>query len=90
MNVQEKVFDIDGLKVCGRWWPGDARSTDSEPVLAVHGWLDNAASFNALGEAGLPLLALDMPGNAHSDDRPGGIHHQFADNDRGAPGEFSE
>ena len=70
MNVQEKVFDIDGLKVCGRWWRGDARSTDSEPVLAVHGWLDNAASFNALGEAGLPLLALDMPGNAHSDDRP--------------------
>nr|WP_246386504.1 alpha/beta fold hydrolase [Litorivivens lipolytica] len=38
--------------------------------MAVHGWLDNAASFDALGESGLTLLALDMPGNALSDDRP--------------------
>ena len=65
MSAQEKSFDLDGMTVRARWWEGD-----TEPLLAVHGWLDNAASFDALGECGLTLLALDMPGNALSDDRP--------------------
>jgi pimeloyl-ACP methyl ester carboxylesterase len=45
---------------------GDA---DAPPLLALHGWLDNAASFTRLA----PLLAgqrrviaLDMPGHGHS------------------------
>jgi pimeloyl-ACP methyl ester carboxylesterase len=53
---------------------GDA---DAPPLLALHGWLDNAASFARLA----PLLAehrrviaLDLPGHGHSAHLPAGVH----------------
>jgi pimeloyl-ACP methyl ester carboxylesterase len=41
-------------------------------VLALHGWLDNAASFTALANAlpELEVLALDLAGHGRSDWRP--------------------
>ncbi len=45
---------------------------DGLPVLAVHGWLDNAASFIPLA-ALLPqlrIVALDFPGHGRSERRP--------------------
>lgn len=45
---------------------------DGLPVLAVHGWQDNAASFARLGPL-LPecrIVALDFPGHGLSDRRP--------------------
>lgn len=50
-------------------------------MLALHGWLDNAASFDTLAPL-LPdvrLVALDLPGHGHSDPRPPGIHYHFVD-----------
>lgn len=50
-------------------------------MLALHGWLDNAASFDALAPL-LPdvrLVALDLPGHGLSDPRPPGVHYHFVD-----------
>jgi pimeloyl-ACP methyl ester carboxylesterase len=48
---------------------GLRRHGDGLPVLALHGWLDNAASFVPLaGElADVDLLIPDLPGHGHSD-----------------------
>lgn len=47
---------------------------DGVPVIALHGWLDNAASFARLAPLlpGLRIVALDFAGHGHSDHRPPG------------------
>ncbi len=66
------------LRLAARAW-GDP----SLPALfALHGWLDNAASFDRLA----PLLcehfhivALDLPGHGHSGHRPSGAWYHYVD-----------
>lgn len=51
------------------------------PVLAVHGWLDNAASFDALA-AHLPdceIIAVDLAGHGRSGHRPEGARYHYVD-----------
>lgn len=58
-------WHINGLKIAGLGWG----EPDRTPLLALHGWLDNAASFTVLA----PLLeqyyvvALDLTGHGRSD-----------------------
>jgi pimeloyl-ACP methyl ester carboxylesterase len=49
-------------------------------VLALHGWLDNAASFVPLAPhlAGIELVAPDLPGHGASDHLPRGMDYSFA------------
>ncbi|MFT5808048.1 MAG: pimeloyl-ACP methyl ester carboxylesterase [Moritella dasanensis] len=74
-------IEVNGSIITGLQW-GD----NTKPVLlAVHGWLDNAASFlpladallNKLEDGSLPyqLIAIDLPGHGHSDHKVG--HYNF-------------
>ena len=44
---------------------------NTQPLLAVHGWLDNAASFLGLGKylEMFHMVAIDLPGHGQSDHR---------------------
>lgn len=64
----------DGRIAALAWGP-----TDGRPVLALHGWLDNAASFAELaprlcGALPLRLVSLDLPGHGLSDHKRGPYH----------------
>lgn len=73
-NPQEISLAVPWGHIAGRAW-GDPQG---KPVLALHGWLDNAGTFDAL----LPLLsnelyvvALDWPGHGKSSNYPPGARH---------------
>lgn len=59
-----------------RWGPANGL-----PVLALHGWLDNANSFDRLAPLlpDLQLVCLDLPGHGMSDHRPAGIRYHYTD-----------
>ncbi len=71
------TLDVPGGRLAAlAWGPPDA-----PPVLALHGWLDNAASFARLAPL-LPshrLVALELPGHGHSAHRPAGVAYHFID-----------
>jgi len=69
-------------QVFGRRWAGLRSGVDPDvapQLVALHGWLDNAASFLPLAEAlpGIDLLALDLPGHGGSAHR--GSWYHFVD-----------
>ena len=51
-------------------------------LLALHGWLDNAASFDRLAPllcAHFHIVALDLPGHGRSAHRPPGLWYHYVD-----------
>ncbi len=54
-----------------------AEHRDAPRVLALHGWLDNAASFVPLAAQlpALDLVAIDLPGHGHSAHLPPGTQY---------------
>ncbi|GAB3277048.1 alpha/beta hydrolase [Parahaliea aestuarii] len=70
-------WDIDGLRLCGlSWGPADGR-----PVLALHGWQDNAASFARLAPqlVGCRVVAVDLSGQGQSSFRSADATYQIWD-----------
>ncbi len=49
--------------------------------MALHGWLDNAGTYDRLAPllSGLDLVALDFPGHGHSEHRPESDTYHFID-----------
>jgi pimeloyl-ACP methyl ester carboxylesterase len=77
MMVRDRTLELPHLTLAGREWG----SNDSPPLLALHGWLDNAASFDRLAPL-LPnhhLLALDLAGHGRSQHRHPSVVHHFID-----------
>ena len=64
---RERRFELPGLKLAAEIWgsPGE------RPVIASHGWLDNAGSFALLAPrlTGCEVVALDLAGHGFSDFR---------------------
>jgi len=77
MSVRELELDLPHLTLAARAH-GAAGATR---VLALHGWLDNAASFDALAPLvpDVELVALDLPGHGRSQHRPPGNWYHYVD-----------
>jgi pimeloyl-ACP methyl ester carboxylesterase len=69
----EVEFEIFGRKIAAKAWG----RTEGPPTFALHGWLDNANTFDRLAPLlpELNLLALDFAGHGFSDHRPEGVHY---------------
>jgi len=77
-TARELSLELPHLRLAARAWGDPALP----PLLALHGWLDNAASFDRLA----PLLcehfhivALDLPGHGRSEHRPAGTWYHYVD-----------
>lgn len=67
MSARDREFDLPGLKLAAREW-GEPTGL---PVLALHGWLDNAGTFDKLAPllTGCRVIALDSAGHGLSGSR---------------------
>lgn len=77
MEPEELHLELPGGKLAALAWG----PPDGQPVLALHGWLDNAHSFLPLAGhlSGLRVVALDLPGHGLSEHRPPGAAYHFVD-----------
>ncbi|WP_313914645.1 alpha/beta hydrolase [Tahibacter sp.] len=75
MSARELTIELPHLTLAAQSWGDEALP----PLLALHGWLDNAASFGALAPllaSRFHVVAIDLPGHGRSGHRPpGGWYH---------------
>jgi pimeloyl-ACP methyl ester carboxylesterase len=73
----ELELDTTQGRLAGLGW----RCAGAPRVLALHGWLDNAASFVPLAPllGPMDLVALDLPGHGHSGHRHPTTRYHFID-----------
>jgi pimeloyl-ACP methyl ester carboxylesterase len=78
IGPRDATVDLPQLRLAARVWGAPTLPR----LLALHGGLDNAASFDRLA----PLLcehfhivALDLPGHGRSDHRPPGVWYHYVD-----------
>ena len=66
-SPKDHLLDLNGIEIAVRTWGAE----DGIPVLALHGWLDNAASFERLAPMldGCFVVAPDLVGHGRSDHR---------------------
>lgn len=72
---KEITIELPYIKLAGLEY-GDP---DGEPVLALHGWLDNVMSFTRLVPKleGMHVIALDLMGHGLSGHKPAGTGYQL-------------
>ena len=63
--MNEITLKIPGFSIAGL----TLGKPENPPILALHGWLDNANSFAPLApylQHNFYLIAVDLPGHGHS------------------------
>ncbi len=76
-GATERSWETDGLRIAGLSW-GDP---DKPPLLALHGWLDNANSYALLAPllVDFHVIALDLTGHGKSSRRSADASYQVYD-----------
>ena len=76
-SVQEIRIQLPHIDLAARVYGPE----EGKPVLALHGWLDNAMTFDLLAPKlqGLRIVAIDMAGHGHSGHRAPGAGYQLWD-----------
>lgn len=71
----EEIVEVPGFQIGIKRWG----SPENSPVLAFHGTMDNAASFDFLGPlmTNVHMIAIDSPGCGKSSNYPPGILPQW-------------
>ena len=78
MQCEELRINVSGYTLAAKQW-GDATKP---ALLALHGWLDNAATYDLIAPhlADYRVIALDFAGHGYSDHLPGGMRYHMLDN----------
>lgn len=78
LQADELRFEVNGHQIAAKSWG----EVGARPVLALHGWLDNAATFNRLAPLieGVRFISLDLMGHGFSDHRPASMPYYIWDN----------
>lgn len=68
MQAKETSFEINGQIIAAKIW----HENQGMPTLALHGWLDNAATFDLMAPLlkNTHLVAIDFPGHGLSSHKP--------------------
>lgn len=76
-KAQEIVIKTPHISMAAKRWGTE----EGFPVLGLHGWLDNANTFDRLAPLlpQLDLVSLDLPGHGKSDHRPVGVRYHYTD-----------
>lgn len=83
MKLEHFAIETPRLTLRGLSNVDTSANNDGEPIIAVHGWLDNAASFQPLAEfleIDRPFYALELPGHGHSDHRSADSSYHLVEN----------
>jgi len=76
--MRELSLELPHLRLAAQAW-GDPQLPR---LLALHGWLDNAASFDRLAPllcGHFHIVAIDLPGHGRSGHRPPGTWYHYVD-----------
>lgn len=78
IEVEEMKIPVTFGLIAAKWWG----SKEKRPILLLHGWQDNAGTFDTL----IPLLpqhysylAIDFPGHGFSSHLPKGCFYHVCD-----------
>ena len=77
LEAEELTIQLPSCEVAALAWG----PSTGKPILAIHGWLDNAASFIPLAPflQDFRFIAIDLPGHGLSTHLPDGVYFHLVD-----------